>query len=195
MRPRAAHRIRRTLTALFLACLLLGAASGVSARQEGAEDRFRELYGNRRDYIQISRFDLDDEKLILAYWLEDNSPLQLSVDIFRIQGEALTEPITELFSGEVAEEVQSVFAFDFTGDGRKELAFVSTSGMIKVILILQMQDDSLVEIFENGGTEITVLEPTKEVWIKSRSAEEVDIYRWSQDSQSFAWQKTLKILY
>lgn len=169
--------------------------NGVFASQKGVEERFRELYGNLRDYKQLSQFDLDGKNLILAYWLEDNSPLQLSVDIFRIEDDSMAKPIKKLFSGSVAEEVEAVFGFDATGDGQKEIVFVSKSGMIKIIRVLQIKDGSLTEIFQNGGSDITVLDSRKEIWIKSRSAREVDIYRWVKRTQKFERDKTLSILY
>src|SRR3970040_102483 len=109
---------RRIRTKLRMALLFLCAsfvASSYAADQE-VEKRFRELYGNLRDYKEIKQLELNGRRYILAYWLEDNSPLQLMVHIFRYTDGLLSQPVTKVFSGGVAEGVTAVLHFDITGE-------------------------------------------------------------------------------
>ncbi|MBI3663942.1 MAG: hypothetical protein HY234_12945 [Acidobacteria bacterium] len=159
------------------------------------EKRFRELYGNLREYKEINRLELNGKHYILAYWLEDNSPLQLTVDIFRYTDSLLSQPVTKVFSGGVAEEVQAIVHFDLTGDSQDELIFVSDSGQIQIVRVLQDQKKSFAQIFMNGGSEVTIIKSTREIWIKAKTAGVLEVYRWDPSSKKFLRTKTLEILF
>jgi hypothetical protein len=128
---------RRRFCLLFAILFLVG---GTVFGQESAADtiaRFRELYGNIRDYKDVRLLTLNGKRYILAYWYEDNSPLQLSVHILRYSDDQLEEPVFKVFAGDVSEEVEEVVSSDLTGDGRDELIFLSRSGQIKIVRVLE----------------------------------------------------------
>ena len=117
------------------------------------------------------------------------------VHIFRYTDGSLSQPVTKVFSGGVAEEVQAVVHFDLTGDGRDELIFVSNSGQIQIVRVLEDQKRSFVQIFENGGSEVTIIKSTREIWIKGKTAGVLRVYRWNAKSNQFARSRTLEILF
>lgn len=177
--PPLAVTNRHVLSLLLFMVLVLASsfARGVT-EEEVTISRFRALYGGIRDYKSFKLLSLNGHRYLLAFWYENNSPLQLSVNIVRYTDAKLEEPVFGVFSGSVAEDVTEIVTFDVTGDGRDELLFLSNSGQIKVIRILQEAGRELRPIFENGGTEVTLLKDTREIWIKSKSAGDLTVFRW-----------------
>ena len=62
-------------------------------------ERFKTLYGNLRDYKEFHLLTLNGHKCILAFWYEDNSPLQLSVQVFKYTDDKLEEPVLKIYEG------------------------------------------------------------------------------------------------
>jgi hypothetical protein len=177
--PPPAVTNRHVLSLLLFTVLVLASSFARGLTEEPVTiSRFKALYGETRDYKSFKLLTLNGHRYILAFWYEDNSPLQLSVNIVRYTDADLEEPVFGVFSGSVAEDVAEIVTFDVTGDGRDELLFLSNSGQIKIVRILQEAERELRPIFENGGTEVTLLKDTREIWIKSRSAGDLTAFRW-----------------
>lgn len=181
---------RGSFCLLFALLFLIGGTA--FGQKSGTETiaRFRELYGNIRDYKDVRLLSLNGKRYILAYWYEDNSPLQVSVHILRYSDDKLEEPVFKVFAGDVSEEVEEVVSSDLTGDGRDELIFLSRSGQIKIVRVLEDRGDQFVEIFENGGSEVTLTKETREIWVKSKTAGKLEIYRWDLKLRKFTRTKT-----
>ena len=97
----------------MVACLLALVwvlTCGFSVQREKSDtiERFKKLYGNLRDYKEFQLLALNGQHCILAFWYEDNSPLQLSVQVFRYEDEKLEKPVEKIYEGSVAEEVVSI---------------------------------------------------------------------------------------
>jgi hypothetical protein len=176
--------------------LLLLSICPVSARScDQTIDRFKQSYGNVRDYKEIKLLTLNGERYILAFWYEDNDPLQLSVTIFRYFDEQLKEPVYKVFSGDVSEEVLAIEEFDLTGNGRNDLLFLSKSGMVETVRVLHEKGKEFALVFENGGSDVTVLKDRREIWIKARTGKEVQVFLWDGKTGKFICYKTVPVVF
>lgn len=92
------------LLLVLISPLWVGSSDQTSAgRTDHTIERFKQLYGNVRDYNEIKTLTLNGQHYILAFWNEDNDPLQLRVNIFRYSDEQLQMPVYKVFSGDVSE--------------------------------------------------------------------------------------------
>lgn len=186
---------RRRIIVCGLALVWLLGCS-FSFRQENVDtiERFKKLYGNLRDYKEFRLLTLNGHHCILAFWYEDNSPLQLVVQVFKYKDDKLEKPVEKIYEGSVAEEVIKIATADLLGSGHDQLIFLSRAGQIQILRVLAEKGNSLVPIFETGGTEITIIKPTSEIWVKSKTAGEVDIFRWDAKSSKFFKVRTEKVI-
>jgi hypothetical protein len=188
-----AARTHRTISRIGIVFVAIFALA--RAQTSDTIEQFKKLYGNSRDYKEFRVINLNQNKYLLAFWYQDNSPLQLSVDVFRYEDRELQKPIRKFYTGDVSEEISEIADLDLTGDGRAELIFLCASGQIKIIRVFEERRDSLVLRFEKGGSDISVVRSTREIWIKSRTAKELDVYRWDPRIRRFVKAKTLQIVF
>ena len=175
MRQNAVARSEIWLAVLLLLMMPLFLRADQQETENATIRRFRELYGAARNYKWFSQQTLNGHGYILAFWYEEDSPVELRVSIFRHADDRLQEPVTEAFTGAVAEEIIRVTTFDLKGDGRDELIFLSNSGQIKLIRVLEESGPRLKLIFDNGGTDVTLMKDTREVCDKSKTAQVVEV--------------------
>lgn len=194
--------LRNVASSIFLVGCLLAVLFpdhvGRAAVQQGADSLIKEFeksgeFNERYESIRV--LELNKEHCVLAFWYEEGSYLQLSVDVFRSAGERGKHSFRRIFSGDVSEEVTDIATFDLTADGRDELLFVSNSGMIKMIRVLEDLAAEMRLIFSNGGNEVTLLKVSREILIKSRSTRELDVYRWNSVKNEFVLVRTEAVLF
>lgn len=187
---------RRIISAWVAVALLLVSLRALLG--EGSQttiERFKELYGNVRDYKEFRLLTLNGEHYVVAFWNEDNDPLQLWTSIFRYSDEQLQMPVYKVFSGDVSERVLAIDDFDLSGSGRNDLLVLSKSGQIEIVRVLREQGKDLVLAFENGGSDVTVLKERREIWIKSRTGKQVDVYRWDGKGGKFICYETVPVVF
>lgn len=195
MRQSAARN--RTQTAVVSLGFLWLVASSLLLASGGPDTiaRFKKLYGNVRDYRSFELLKLNGAHYLLAFWYEDNDPLQFSVNIFRYQDEELQKPIFKVYTGSVAETLRATETFDLMGTGKDQLIFLSDSGEIELLRVLEDTGRDLKLVFENGGSQVTVLPDSREIWIKNKVARNIDVYKWDSESQKFAHIRTIRVLF
>ncbi|MFB3921208.1 MAG: hypothetical protein ACE145_05765 [Terriglobia bacterium] len=169
-----------------------------SALADGGIDtveRFKQLYGNVRDYTSIQLLTLNGQKYILAFWNEDNDPLQLWVNIFAYSDDQLHLPVYKAYSGDVSEQLIEVAQCKLTDPRTDDLVFLSKAGHIEMIRVLHQKGRELQLVFENGGADVTLPTGQGEVWIKNRTGKELTVYRWDRGSNRFVERKSLPIAF
>lgn len=181
--------------------LVVAAAVAASLRPVSADcenntvERFKQLYGNVRDYNSIKLTRLNGQQYLLAFWNEDNDPLQLWVNIFAYSDDELQSPIYKAFTGDLSEQVIEITQCNLTGTDNRDLVFLSKSGQIEMIRILRQKGRELQLVFENGGADITLPTDQREVWIKNRTGKQLSVYRWDQARGKFIDYKTLPVAF
>jgi hypothetical protein len=148
-----------------------------------------------RDYSSIQLTTLNGQRYILAFWNEDNDPLQLWVNIFAYSDDELQAPVYKAFSGDVSEDVIDIAQRPLTDGSRRDLVFLCKSGQIEMVRVLRQKGRELQLVFENGGSDITLPTDQREIWIKSRSSKEMNIYKWDQTLGKFVDSRTMPVAF
>jgi hypothetical protein len=194
-------QLRRALVPTSCLLMLFGAVlvsisfTAAEERRTNTVERFKQLYGNVRDYNSIKLTTLNGQRYILAFWNEDNDPLQLWVNIFAYSDDELQAPVYKAFSGDVSEDVIDIAQRPLTDGSRRDLVFLCKSGQIEMVRVLRQKGRELQLVFENGGSDITLPTDQREIWIKSRSSKEMNIYKWDQTLGKFVDSRTMPVAF
>jgi hypothetical protein len=168
-------------------------------RDEGEQSKalslFRQQYRGGH-YGWSSALTLNSKEYILATWHPGGHATELHLDVFECTDHESAAKFRKLYSDNVSEELIGAYAAALDGSGKQNLVLLSNSAQIKIVKILSFSEAGEPRlIFDNGGTDVTVLKDEKEIWLKSRSAGVVDVYRWTEEQTRFVKAKTLNILF
>jgi hypothetical protein len=155
---------------------------------------FRQQY-RASNYGWTSALSLNSKEYVLATSHPGGHATELQLDVFEPTDQVPTK-FRKVYSGNVSEELIGVYAVALDGSGKQNLVLLSNSAQIKIIKILNSSETGdLSVIFDNGGTEVTIVKDEKEIWLKSRSAGVVDVYQWSEKQNRYNKTKTLNIVF
>ena len=184
-----------------LSLLLVTVAFPLAAfhRDDGEQSKwlsvFRQQYRGGH-YGWSSSLNLNSREYILATWHPGGHATELHLDVFECADHESATKFRKVYSGNVSEELIGAYAVALDRSGKQNLVLLSNSAQIKIIKVLSFSEaGDFSVIFDNGGTDVTMLKDEKEIWLKSRSGGVVDVYQWSEEQNRFAKTKTLNIVF
>ena len=138
-------------------------------------------------YHTYSRWDLNGHSYIVAYWDQDNDPVNVQADIHlsrrQLDG---TFKYDRLLTIPAFETVERVSTQEFTGDGSKQLVVVSLEGQLEVARIVRFASDGARLVFNRSGTRIQFTDKVPaEILVYANAANETELFRWSKKRQGF----------
>ena len=177
--------------------MFLSLVCGGSAKPQESDivREFRSVKPGNQDYSSVQTVRLRKEILVLALWHPHNTALELHADIYSYVVENGKASFVKAYTGDLSEEIIEIVSVEVAGANHPQLAILCRSGQIKILRILEKKERTFSLVFENGGTDVTVVKESKEIWLKSDSARQIDIYRWSEAQNHYMKTKTLDIFF
>src|SRR6266851_5395227 len=194
VRQLAAQRLLQISIGLTLLGFLSFWCCLLKAQADVAQEFRASNAGGGHEYSEIRTVQLKKLTFVLALWHPNNSALDLSADIYRYVPGSRQPTFAKEYSGDLSEEILHIAPMEIAGSDHLQLGVLCRSGQIKILRILEEKQQALTLVFENGGTDVTVVKQAKEIWLKSDSARQVDVYRWNREQSRYTKTRTLDIL-
>jgi hypothetical protein len=138
-------------------------------------------------FSTTTTFGIKDEEDYVIAVTKDNNDERPKLRIF----EHTVKGFMERFVAHPGDSFETLHLDDLTNDGRQEIVTLWNSGQLKMLTVITYsKDQTLSEIFSNGGREITIrpaADGTKEIVIKNRTYAEKEGEPWTLATAVYRW--------